>query len=99
MKQLKQQNTIETVIREERIHEGIKYTYELMRCVGERTHNWRLPLYSIRIAMVDVDGRESHGEARDLFRDKKSATRFFNRLVKELCTPIDLRYVVEDELI
>lgn len=86
------------IMKEERQSEGFRYTYELILGEGVRTADWRLPLYSIRISMTDGVGNTSKREAEDLFTDSVRAVEFFKRLVRNLATPIDLGYVIEDEL-
>ncbi len=86
------------VKREERVDEGYSYTYELLLREGVRTDDFGLPLYSVRISMTDSDGRSSQREATDVFANGTQATEFFDRLVRNLATPIDLGYVVEDEV-
>ena len=95
---MKQNILNNVVIKEERYNEGYSYTYELILREGVRTDDWRLPLYSVRISMTDVDGRESQREAKNVFTDYTRAREFFERLVRNLATPIDLGYVVEDEV-
>ncbi len=93
------QNILSNVVsREERIADGICYTYELILREGMRTDDWRLPLYSIKISMTDAEGKESQREAIDVFTDEARASEFFERLVRNLATPIDLGYVIEDEV-
>ena len=93
------QNILDNVIiKEERQSNGISYTYELILREGVRTDDWRLPLYSIKITMTDSDGRQSRKEATDVFTDQRKAKDFFEKLVRNLATPIDLGYVVEDEV-
>lgn len=86
------------VTREERAADGCLYTYELTMRQGERTVDWRLPLYSVKVKMTDAEGKSSQREARDLFTCPKRARAFFDKLVRNLATPIDLGYVVEDEI-
>ena len=88
-----------TVKIEEREDEGYFYTYELLLRRGVRTDDYGLPLYSVRISMTDSDGHKSQREATDVFSDGSKATNFFDRLVRNLATPIDLGYVVEDEVL
>ena len=66
---------------------------------GTRTADFGLPLYSIKISMTDPSGNTSQREATDVFANSEQATVFFDRLVRNLATPIDLGYVVEDEVI
>ena len=84
--------------REDRQEDGYSYTYELLLRRGEKTADFGLSLYSVRISMTDADGRRSFREATDLFANDTQATEFFDRLVRNLATPIDLGYVVEDEV-
>ena len=92
-------NACDTVIRkEERQDEGNTYSYELRLRRGESTADFRLPLYSIRIGMTDTEGVLRQADAKDVFSNKKRAVEFFEKLVRNLATPIDLAYIVEDEL-
>ena len=95
---MKQRIINNIISRQMREADGYSYVYELILREGERTHDWGLPLYSVRISMTDPDGRDSQHEASDLFSDERRATEFFDRLVRNLATPIDLCYVVEDEV-
>ena len=85
--------------KEERAESGYSYTYELLLRRGVRTADFGLPLYSIKISMTDPSGNTSQREATDVFASSKQATLFFDKLVRNLATPIDLCYVVEDEVI
>ena len=86
------------ILREDRSEGSFSYIYELILREGAMTADWGLPLYSIRVSMTDENGKESSREARDVFTDRKKAERFFKKLVRNLATPIDLGYVVEDEI-
>ena len=86
------------VEREERRQDDFEYTYELILREGKRVADFRLPLYSVRVSMTDPDGNSSEKEVKDLFINRERAVEFFNRLVRNLATPIDLGYVVEDEV-
>ena len=86
------------IVKEKRQEMGYSYTYELIRRQGERTVDYGLSLYSIKISMTNPDGQHSKREATDVFIDYKIALDFFNKLVRNLATPIDLGYVVEDEV-
>lgn len=91
--------TVDTVIRkEERNDEFRAYTYELIMREGRETSCFKMPLYSIRILMTDEKGKKRSDEAKDIFADKRKASDFFDRIVDNLATPIDLAYIVEDEL-
>ena len=84
--------------REERREDRHSYLYELLMREGENVACWRMPLYSIRINMTDAYGNEGRADAHDLFTDEEKAISFFEKLVRNLATPIDLPYVLEDEM-
>ena len=48
--------------------------------------------------MTDKTGREHSAEARDVFASEEKATAFFEKIVDNLATPINLPYIIEDEL-
>lgn len=87
------------VAKEERCENDFSYTYELILREGRRTADYRLPLYSVKVSMTDPSGRNSQKEVKDVFINKDRAMDFFNKLVRNLATPIDLGYVLEDEVI
>lgn len=95
---MKQQLLNDVIKQEERTDGGFSYKYELILREGMQTANFGLPLYSIRISMTDADGKESRREATDIFTDRGKAEGFFERLVRNLATPLNLCYVVEDEV-
>lgn len=83
--------------REERRDEFNFYTYELLVRLGTDTANFRLPLYSVRISMTDVYGNAKEHCVHDAFADYEQAMKFFEKLVNNLATPLDLPFVLEDE--
>lgn len=88
--------TVRTEVKEV---EGIKYRYELTRKEDRSVAGFGIPLYSFAVKMEFIDtGRCSEGNTCDLFSDSGKAMRFFEKLVNNLATPIDLAYIVEDEL-
>jgi hypothetical protein len=88
--------TVRTEVRES---EGIEYRYELTERENTSVAGYGLPLYSVAVMMEFKDsGKRSHGRTTELFSDVKKALRFFDKLVSNLATPIDLAYIVEDEL-
>ena len=88
--------TIRTEVREV---EGIEYRYELTRRENRSVAGYGIPLYSVAVMMeFKESGKRSHGKTTELFSDVKKAVRFFEKLVNNLATPIDLAYIVEDEL-
>lgn len=89
----------ETIIRREvRSEGGYVYTYDLYMSQSTRTGSYKITLYSVRVTMTDIDGRENSREIKDAFADSGRAILFFDKMVRNLCTPIDLSYIHEDEL-
>ena len=92
-------NIYNTVLRkEERSDEEYSYSYELLMREGNTLSDWKLPLYSIKVAMTDSNGNRRHASARDLYSCKEKALAFFDKIVRNLATPIDLNYIIEDEM-
>ena len=83
---------------EEREADGYFYSYELLERRGKNIANFGLHLYSIRVKMSGGDTPIKIGEAKDIFSSKRKALDFFERIVDNLATPIDLKYVIEDEI-
>ena len=97
---MKQKNiyTKETLIRREVIgDEKNTYSYELVMKESNKTSSYRLPLYSIKVGFTDELGNFSEAEANELFADPGKALLFFEKLVRNLATPIDTAYILEDE--
>ena len=87
-----------TLVRSERRNEdGNEYEYTLTVRESDKTASFRLPLYSVRVAMTTVDGQRREAELKDAFRSPRTAFSFFNRIVDNLATPIDLPFVYDDE--
>ena len=84
--------------RENREEAGNKYTYELTLREADEVAAFGLPLYSIRISMTRVEGDQRETNARDVFSNGEKACAFFDKLVRNLATPIDLVYILEDEI-
>jgi len=94
------EKTADTVIRTEvREADGAKYKYELIMRKSTKLVCFKLPLYTIKIEMTDEFGETTKSETGELFSDVGKAISFFERLVKYLATPINLAYIVEDELV
>ena len=88
-----------TVRTEVRRVDGIEYRYELTERENTSVAGFGLPLYSVAVMMESEEsGKRSHGRTTELFSDIKKAVHFFEKLVSNLATPIDLAYIVEDEL-
>ncbi len=49
--------------------------------------------------MIDGEGKERVASATDVFVNEECALSFFEKIVRNLATPIDLAYVIEDEAI
>ena len=86
------------IVRSEiRREDGIEYEYTLTVSESDKTASFRLPLYSIRVAMTTADGQRREAELKDAIRSPRTAFSFFNRIVDNLATPIDLPFVYDDE--
>jgi hypothetical protein len=93
------QKTVDTTIRTERREaDGIAYKYDLIMRESSRVSSYRLPLYSISVEMTQEDTTVTSAETHEVFADVGRAIVFFEKLVDNLATPIDLPYIVEDEL-
>ena len=91
--------TNETTIRREvREDDGAQYTYTLVMHESRATASFGIPLYSVRIEMTDAEGNKSDSEVGDVFADAGRAIVFYEKLVRNLATPIDLAYVLEDDI-
>ncbi len=92
--------TRETLIRREIRHDGeYTYNYDLIMKESERTSSYRLGLYTVRVKMSDNDGNCTEGEVKDAFADFGRAVLFYDKIVKNLCTPVNLSYILEDEMV
>ena len=90
---------VKEVIREEKLElDGAHYTYTLSCGEGNSVANYGLTLYSVGIEMTDADGNKTRSQLDEIFTDSKRAFGFFNRLIENYATPIDLPYVLEDEM-
>ena len=88
----------ETVVKLcERECDGYFYTYRLLMSEGEGCPGFKIPLYSISVTMSGDDLDEREAFTGKLFSDAGEAIDFFEKAVRNLVTPIDLPYVVEDE--
>jgi hypothetical protein len=48
--------------------------------------------------MTDAQGNTRRADARDVFSCREKAVAFFEKIVRNLATPIDLNYIIEDEM-
>lgn len=89
----------ETVIKTESIeYDGAIYSYGLMKHESSRVSSYRIPLYSIEISFTDTAGNTTSAQTGELFSNINKAFEFYDKMVRNLATPIDLVYVVEDEM-
>lgn len=71
--------------------DGILYVYKLV----EDSERYG---YRIKVEMLMADGMKSEAATNTIFTTLPIAEDFFKKLYENLATPIDLAYVVEDEL-
>ena len=89
----------DTVLKSEmREADGALYRYVLIMSESNTVASFKLPLYSIEIEMTDADGDVTNARTRELFADVGKALSFFKKLVDNLATPLNLPYIVEDEM-
>ena len=90
--------TDNVIRRENREADGAKYSYSLIMRKSNKVASYTLPLYSIEIEMIDKEGRITSARTRDLFADIGKALSFFKKLYENLATPLNLPYILEDEM-
>ena len=93
----KNKTEIKTIRAEERIADGFVYKYALNAEQSIRFSSYTLPLYSISVSLTDKSGSTTTANTKQIFADVGKAFSFFDCLVRNLATPVDLEYVVEDE--
>ncbi len=89
----------EIIRREERAADGYEYVYELTVNESDRVASFKLPLYSISVKMSKGGEALTYARSGDVFSNEKKAISFFEKIVENLATPIDLAYVLEDSFI
>ena len=77
---------------------GATYSYTLVMSESNKVASFKMPLYSVAIEMTDADGNVTHARTRELFADVGKALSFFKKLYENLATPLNLAYIVEDEM-
>ena len=91
--------TKEIILRKDERFDGEDgYTYLLLMRESEFVASFGITLYSVRVEMLRGDGTSSAAEIKDVFASLDKANRFIDKLARNLATPIDLDYIVEDEL-
>ena len=89
----------DTVIRKDvKEADGAKYTYTLIMSESNKVASFKIPLYSVEIEMVDSDGNMTSARTRELFADVGKAISFYKKLCENLATPLNLPYILEDEM-
>ena len=87
---------IESTIKTERfLCEGIRYKYELRSFEGKNVASFGITLYEIFVETYN-SGKRSYYRTGGLFSDKEKALRFFDLLIRNLVTPHNLPYLIED---
>ena len=96
---MRKQRMKDTVIRQDfREDSENSYSYQLIMREATHTASYKIPLYSIRVNMTDSEGESTTADVKDIFADAGKAIKFYDKLVRYLATPLDLKYIVEDEL-
>ena len=96
---MRKSQVIDKIIKHEiRECEGNSYTYSLIVNESNAVASFRLPLYSVEIEMTDAEGKKTSARTHDLFADVGKALVFYRKLVDNLATPLNLPYILEDEL-
>lgn len=80
------------------IEDGIIYEYILYATESSRVASFKMPLYSITVKMTK-DGELTEGTVSEVFADLGKATLFYEKLLENLATPIDLTYILEDRIL
>ena len=89
----------EKIIRKEiREADGAQYCYKLVMSESNKVASFKIPLYSIEIEMTDIDGNNTSARTCELFADVGKAISFFKKLYENLATPLNLPYILEDEM-
>ena len=76
---------------------GIIYRYILSARKSKKVASFEMPLYSVEVIMTK-DGEVTKNSVDDVFSDVGKALSFFEQVSKNLATPIDLTYVLEDKI-
>ncbi len=78
--------------------EEATYRYTLTVSESKRVASYRIPLYSIEIEMTTSDGVKTDAIAKDIFADIGKAIVFYDKMVECRATPLNLHYIIEDEM-
>ena len=97
---MKNDTMTESVIRNVTLeNDGSQYSYALIKKESRRVSSYGMPLYSVEIEFTDINGNTTSARAGDIFANIDKAIAFYDKMVKNLATPIDLAYVIEDEMV
>jgi hypothetical protein len=83
---------VQDILRETVISQG-GYSYKYTLSVGQAPSS----AYSLKIVMKSTDGISNQSSASVVISDGGRAVEFYNKLVRNLATPANLPYCVEDE--
>ena len=78
--------------------DGARYCYTLIMSESNKVASYKLPLYSIEIEMTDAEGNVTNARTKEIFADVGKAISFFKKLSENLATPLNLLYILEDEM-
>lgn len=89
---------LEKIIKCDEVLDGdVSYTYRLISSEGKNHASYRIPLYSVCVDMTSESGEITSASIKEAFCDVGQALVFYDKVVRNLATPIDLAYVFEDE--
>jgi hypothetical protein len=78
--------------------DGTRYTYRLVMCESNKVASFKIPLYSVEVEMIDSYGNTTSARTGELFADVGKAISFYKKLCDNLATPLNLPYILEDEM-
>ena len=87
------------ILNERRSNAEADYTYRLLTRKSSVDAPPDIVLYTIEIQMTTRCGEKTHAQANNTFISKQDAINFFYRLVDNFATPLNLDYIIEDEVI
>ena len=95
---MRKNNTANETIRDvTKIENGTIYRYILTAEKSKNVASYQLPLYSVEVIMTK-DGKVTKNSVNNVFADVGKALSFFEQISRNLATPIDLPYVLEDKI-
>lgn len=90
-------NQPEIVKEEEKVCGNVIYRYRLIRAKSLKVASYLMPLYSIHVSLTR-DGITTENSLENVFSDIGKALVFFEQISKNLATPADLPYILEDKI-